>query len=148
MARASLVPVVTMAFACAERRLAFLRTLVTASPVSCSGKWVNGHGHGDPDPVTVICQGPASVICRAIYAAPCGWPWGSGWQTPRTAKGPDRDAEEDGNRGNAHQAVHCSRPPPGHHRALPEPLTLPGKPSPDGQRKDGTAPTKKHLISC
>jgi hypothetical protein len=57
-----------MAFACAKRTLAFLGTLVTASPTSCSGKWVNGHGHGDPDPVTVICQGPATVNNRTIYA--------------------------------------------------------------------------------
>ena len=69
MARASFVPVVTMAFACAERRLAFWRTLVTASPASCLGMSVNNRGYTGPDPVTVIFPGSASVNNRAIYAA-------------------------------------------------------------------------------
>jgi hypothetical protein len=30
---------------------------------------VNNHGHGGPDPVTAICQGPATGDNRAIYAA-------------------------------------------------------------------------------
>jgi len=46
---------------------------------------------------------------------------------------PDRDAEEGGNQGNAHQFVHCS-PLPGHHRDLRESLTLPIKPLPNHHR--------------
>ena len=70
MVRARAVPVMTIAFACAERRLASLRTLWTASPASYSGKWVNNHGHSGPDPVTVICPSSASLNNRAICAAP------------------------------------------------------------------------------
>jgi len=38
--------------------------------------------------------------------------------------------------------------PPGHHRALPEPLTLPIKPLPNHHRGGQAAPLEKYLINC